>query len=139
MAEKILIVDDNIDLRVTTRRILERNGFMVREAASGQQALDRIKIDPPALILLDLMMPEMSGLEVLEHLRRDSTTSKIPVIMLTAVDEDEHVTAGYQGGADYYLSKPCTARRLLYAIGVVLGKTDLIEKGQGTKDPDVLS
>jgi DNA-binding response OmpR family regulator len=139
MGEKILIVDDNMDIRATTRRVLERHGFVVREAGSGRSALDRLEIDPPALVLLDLMMPEMSGLQVLERMRRNPATAHVPVILLTAVDEDEHVTAGYQFGADYYLSKPCSAKRLLYAIGVVLGRTDLIGGDKGDKDGEVLT
>ena len=75
----------------------------------------------PDVVLLDVMMPEMSGFEVLERIKTTHATSKVPVIMVTAKMQDEDVMAGYQHGADYYITKPCTAKQLLYGIGLVLG------------------
>jgi DNA-binding response OmpR family regulator len=68
------------------------------------------------------MMPEMSGFEVLEKIKAAHATSKVPVIMVTAKVQDDDVMTGYQHGADYYITKPCTAKQLLYGIGLVLGR-----------------
>jgi len=73
------------------------------------------------VILLDVMMPGMDGMQVLDHLKVDPKTASIPVVMVTAKTQDEDVLAGYQGGADYYITKPFTTRQILHAIGLVLG------------------
>ena len=70
------------------------------------------------------MMPEMSGFEVLERIKTTHATSKVPVIMVTAKMQDEDVLTGYQHGADYYITKPCTAKQLLYGIGLVLDRVE---------------
>ncbi len=124
MKQKVLIVDDNLDSITILRSILETNGYRAQSAQSGREALDLLKTDKPDVILLDVMMPEMSGLEVLERIKSAHETSKIPVIMVTAKMQDEDVLVGYQYGADYYITKPCTAKQLLYGIGLVLGKID---------------
>jgi len=129
MSRKILVVDDNIDSVMILRSILETNGFAVLVANSGPQALALLKSDKADVVLLDVMMPEMSGLEVLEKIKSTHATSKIPVIMVTAKLQDEDVMTGYQYGADYYITKPCTAKQLLYGIELVLGR---IEAGTQT-------
>jgi DNA-binding response OmpR family regulator len=124
MKRKVLIVDDNIDSITILRSILETNGFEVRTAQSGREGLDLIAAEIPDVVLLDVMMPQMSGIEVLERIKSTHTTSRVPVIMVTAKMQDEDVLDGYQHGADYYITKPCTAKQLLYGIGLVLGKAD---------------
>ena len=124
MKRKVLVVDDNIDSITILRSILETNGFAVRTAQSGREALDLLAQEVPDVILLDVMMPEMSGLEVLERIKTTHTTSRLPVILVTAKMQDEDVLTGYQYGADYYITKPCTAKQLLYGIGLVLGKVE---------------
>jgi CheY-like chemotaxis protein len=124
MKRKILIVDDNIDSITILRSILETNGFTVRTAQSGREALDLLAGEIPDVILLDVMMPQMSGIEVLERIKTTHATSKIPVIMVTAKMQDEDVLIGYQHGADYYITKPCTSKQVLYGIGLVLGKAE---------------
>jgi CheY-like chemotaxis protein len=121
---KVLVVDDTADSIMILRSILTNNGFAVTTAQSGLEALEALKKDIPDLVLLDVMMPEMSGLEVLERIRSNAVTSKIPVILVTAKTQDEDVLAGYQYGADYYITKPCTAKQLLYGISLVLGKQE---------------
>lgn len=130
MQQKVLVVDDNPDLRVIIRRLLEKQGFVVREAGSGRRALEQLKSEIPDVVLLDVMMPEMSGFEVLELIRNDPATSRLPVIMVTAKNEDNDVLSGYQSGADYYLTKPYTPDHLLYSIGLVLARPDLIENSK---------
>ena len=119
----VLVVDDNPDSIRIVESILKGNGFDVVAAASGQEALDAIDAAPPAVILLDVMMPGMSGLEVLEKLRAQPKNGRIPVILLTAKTQDEDVISGYRYGADYYIPKPFTSKQLLYGIRLVLGES----------------
>src|SRR5215470_639630 len=121
---KVLVVDDTPDSIMILRSILVNNGFAVTTADSGRAALESLKNEIPDLVLLDVMMPEMSGLEVLERIKSNPLTSNMPVILVTAKTQDEDVLAGYQYGADYYITKPCTAKQLLYGIGLVLGKAE---------------
>jgi DNA-binding response OmpR family regulator len=118
------VVDDNLDSILIMRSILESQGFTVRVAQSGAEALAELEREVPDLVLLDVMMPQMSGLEVLERLKTNSATAAVPVIMVTAKMQDEDVMTGYQHGADYYITKPCTSKQLMYGIGLVLGRTE---------------
>jgi len=129
--EKVLVVDDNADLRAIIRRLLEKHGFCVTEAASGRRAIEQLDEDLPDVVLLDVMMPEMSGFEVLDRIRGSARTAKLPVVMVTAKNEDDDVLTGYQTGADYYLTKPYTPDHLIYSIGLVLGRPDLVETSRG--------
>ena len=122
MSQKVLVVDDNLDSTLILRSILESHGFTVTVAHSGSEALAELARDVPDAILLDVMMPEMSGFEVLEKIKSVHATSRVPVIMVTAKIQDDDVMTGYQYGADYYITKPCTAKQLLYGIGIVLGR-----------------
>ncbi len=124
MSKKILVVDDNIDSIMILRSILESQGFTVLTAQSGLEALEIVARELPDLVLLDVMMPQMSGIEVLERIKTTHATSKVPVIMVTAKIQDEDVMTGYQHGADYYITKPCTAKQLLYGIGLVLDRLE---------------
>jgi len=122
MAQKILIVDDNPDSVAIMRSILENRGYHVHVAASGTEALQVVRKEPLDLVLLDVMMPEMSGIEVLQQIKDNSQTGRLAVILVTAKTHDEDVMVGYQYGADYYITKPFTAKQLLYGIDLVLGK-----------------
>lgn len=134
MVVKVLIVDDNTDIRMIMRRLLERHGFQVREAANGKRALEQLKIEVPDVMLLDMMMPEMSGLEALAAIRKDPKVAHLPVVMVTAKQEDSDVLAGYDRGADYYVTKPYTNDQLLHSICVVLSRPSLLDelKKEGT-------
>ena len=122
MSRTILVVDDNLDSTLILRSILETQNFTVRVANSGPDALAQLAREVPDVILLDVMMPEMSGFEVLERIKTTHATSKVPVIMVTAKMHDEDVMTGYQYGADYYITKPCTAKQLLYGISLVFDR-----------------
>ena len=124
MPKKILVVDDNIDSIMILRSILESQGFTVLTAQSGLEALEIVAREIPDLVLLDVTMPQISGIEVLERIKTTHATSKVPVIMVTAKIQDEDVMTGYQHGADYYITKPCTAKQLLYGIGLVLDRIE---------------
>jgi len=97
---------------------------VVVAATTGEEALSKVATDEPDLVLLDVMMPQMSGIEVLERIKTTHATSKVPVIMVTAKIQDDDVLTGYQHGADYYITKPCTAKQLLYGIGLVLDRVE---------------
>ena len=117
----ILVVDDNQDNVNIAREILLSRGFEVRVAYNGPSALASVEQQRPDLVLLDVMMPQMSGMEVLDRLRANPATAGVPVILVTAKDQDEDLLAGYKYGADYYITKPFSAKQLLYGIGLVLG------------------
>src|SRR5262245_15245887 len=122
MTQRILVVDDNADSVSIMQTILENRGYQVAVALSGPAALEQLKMGLPDLVLLDVMMPEMSGLEVLQQIKEDAATARVPVILVTAKTHDEDVLNGYQYGADYYITKPFTAKQLVYGIDLVLGK-----------------
>jgi DNA-binding response OmpR family regulator len=123
MSQTILIVDDNVDVVIIVQTILEANGYEVRVAYDGAEALAQLAEHKPDLMMLDIMMPEMSGLEVLEQMREIPSSAQIPVILLTAKGDDEDVLSGYRFGANYYLPKPFTSEQLLYGIRLVLEQT----------------
>ena len=124
MKRSVLVVDDNIDVLMIFREILDAHGFAVETAQSGREALERLERGQPSVVLLDIMMPEMSGLEVLERIRTNQATVDLPVIMVTAKVQDEDLVTGYRHGADYYITKPCTPAQLLYGINLMLGNRD---------------
>jgi CheY-like chemotaxis protein len=123
----VLVVDDNPDSVTILRTILESRGFQVSAATSGAEALEMLKTLTPDLVLLDVMMPEMSGLDVLQQIKESAPTGRVPVILVTARTHDDDVLSGYQYGADYYITKPFTSKQLLYGINLVLGKGDSVE------------
>jgi DNA-binding response OmpR family regulator len=120
----VLVVDDNEDSVRIIEAILRSAGFEVNVAHDGKQGIEIAEASAPELIVLDIMMPVMDGVEALQKLRASPKTSRIPVILLTAKTQDEDVIAGYQTGADYYMTKPFTAKQLLYGVRLVLGKAD---------------
>lgn len=122
MKHRVLIVDDNPDSIAIMRSILESRGYDVAAAQSGAEALDFLQRETVNLVLLDIMMPEMSGTEVLQRIKDNAVTGRLPVILVTAKTQDEDVLSGYQYGADYYITKPFTAKQLLYGIELILGK-----------------
>ena len=123
MEEKfILIVDDDKDTRNIINTTLTAKGYNTKEACNGKEALELINLHKPALILLDIMMPEMSGYEVITRLKLKPETQSIPIIMLTAKSEDEDILLGYnEYSVDYYIPKPFTTKHLLNGIELILG------------------
>jgi signal transduction histidine kinase/response regulator RpfG family c-di-GMP phosphodiesterase len=112
----ILVVDDNPDLRAYVSHVLQGQGYLVRTARGGELALDMIQNQLPDLILTDLMMPGMSGLELIQHLRADDRLRSVPIILLTAKVDDESRIEGVEQGADAYLGKPFNDRELLAEV-----------------------
>jgi CheY-like chemotaxis protein len=121
MSSIVLVVDDDEDnIRILSTILLAR-GFEVRLARDGHGALESIRQQRPDLIVLDVMMPGIDGIQVLAALRADAQTRGVPVILVTAKTGDQDLLEGYRYGADYYVTKPFTSRQLLYAVSLVLG------------------
>ena len=120
---RILVVEDEQAIRDLIAFGLRRAGCDVALAAHGQAALASIGDKRPDLVLVDWMLPEMSGLELVRQLRRDSNTRDIPIVMLTARAEEADKVAGLDSGADDYLTKPFSARELLARIQAVLRRS----------------
>ena len=118
----IMVVDDNPDIITIVRTILEGKGYNVLSASSGPELLEMLKTQKPDLIILDIMMPEMDGLEVLTRLKGMNDTTAIPIILLTAKVQYEDVLGGYKLGADYYITKPFTSTQLVNGINLLLGE-----------------
>jgi two-component system sensor histidine kinase ChiS len=115
MAATVLVVDDDVDIRCTLAAILREEGFLVREARNGVEALEKIADEKPDLMLLDLMMPVMSGWQVLQTLRKTQRYRALPVVVLSAVPA---VPATAEGYADY-IEKPVSFARLLRLLETI--------------------
>jgi len=116
----VLIVEDEPSLVALLRYNLEKSGYRVDEAVDGQEALLKVQEEKPDLILLDWMLPQMSGLEVCRQVRRNQTSRNIPIIMLTARGEEGDRVRGLDSGADDYISKPFSPGELLARMRAVL-------------------
>jgi len=117
---KVLVVEDEVAIRDMLAFNLGRAGFEVLPAASGTEARSSIADGYPDVVLMDWMLPDITGLELTRQLKRDPDTREIPVIMLTARAEEDDRVAGLEGGADDYITKPFSSRELLARINAVL-------------------
>jgi class 3 adenylate cyclase/CheY-like chemotaxis protein len=125
-AANILVVDDIEDNRFTLERRLRRLGYNnIRSAANGREAIDIVESEPVDLMLLDIMMPDVDGYQVLEHMKRDMNLRHIPVIMISAIDEMDSVIRCIEMGAEDYLTKPFNPTLLKARIGASLEKKQL--------------
>jgi DNA-binding response OmpR family regulator len=120
---RILVVDDEERMVRFIRLNLEHDGFQVIEAFNGNQAIEKIRSNLPDMVLLDVMMPDIDGFEVLRIIRE---TSAVPVIMLTAKGEEEDRVRGLEMGADDYITKPFSPRELVSRVRAVLRRTESI-------------
>jgi len=116
MKKKVLVVDDEETIRKILNLHLSKLGYEVNEAADGLQALERLRKDDFDLLICDILMPNMDGWQVLKEIRSDERTKNIPVIVLTAKNEEADMFKGYDLGANYYLTKPFTKAQLLYGL-----------------------
>ncbi|MCD4841616.1 MAG: response regulator [Methanosarcinales archaeon] len=123
--QKILIVDDELDTLIPLKRALEAEDYLVVEASSGMEAIEKARSAHPDLILLDLMMPGMDGFEVCNVLKDDVLTSHIPIIMLTAKGEIDDKIEGIETGADDYVTKPFDLGELKARIKMILRRTNI--------------
>ena len=123
MPEHILAVDDDERIRRLAQMILQRAGYRVTTANDGREALDRIAQERPDLVLLDITMPHMDGIECLRRLRADPETARLPVILLTARAQDEDILEGTRSGADQYLLKPFNPVEIVEIVKSTLAPT----------------
>ncbi len=136
----ILIVDDDPDLRDIVRSILEPAGFAVTEASDGGQALLEVRARPPALIILDYMMPRVTGPEVCDQLKQDAVLQHVPIIMLTGKSEVQDKVFCLNAGADDYLVKPFEPQELLARVHMVLRRAAIdLDANPLTKLPGNIS
>lgn len=121
--KRILIVDDEINILVPLKFLLERNNYHVSLAQSGKDALDGIVADKPHLILLDIMLPDLDGYEIFNEIRKNRAWDDIKVICLTAKNRDVDIAKGLNLGFDAYITKPFSNADLLARIRSMLGET----------------
>jgi DNA-binding response OmpR family regulator len=126
MTGRVLIVEDEPDIRDLLAYHLEREGYQVSACRSGADALRRVRSSSPDLVLLDLMLPEMNGLEVCRRLRGDQTTSALPIVMLTARDEEVDRILGLELGADDYIVKPFSPKEVVARVRAVLRRSRVV-------------
>src|SRR5262249_7480782 len=117
---KILVVEDEPDILEVLQYNLEREGYRVIACRDGEQGLSHIRTDEPDLVLLDLMLPGLDGIEVCRRVKADPATRAVPVIMVTARSEETDVVLGLGIGADDYVTKPFRPRELIARVKVVL-------------------
>jgi len=141
--EKIVVIEDEPDILEVIAYNLKREGYEVLESRDGEAALRQIGRHAPDLIILDLMLPSIDGIEICRRLRSDAVTRSIPVIMVTAKGEESDIVLGLGVGADDYVTKPFSPKELIARVRAVLrrgqpkeeaGKQDRIEKGWLTID-----
>lgn len=123
MATSILIVEDEPEIRELLNFSLVRAGFDVAEAASGEMALQYLDNKLPDILIVDWMLPGMSGVELAKRLRRDELTNKLPLLMLTARSEETDLLKSFESGIDDYMSKPFSPRELVARIKALLRRT----------------
>jgi len=122
MNKKVLVVDDEETIRKFVKIQLVKEGYEVNEAADGEQAmvlLEKIRFDA---LICDIMMPKKNGWEVLNEVRSNPETSEIPVIVLTAKNQDDDMFKGYELGATYYITKPFTKSQLLLGLNTIFDR-----------------
>ncbi len=134
----ILVVDDEADIRNLLVRQLEREGLQVRAASTGIEALDIARRTPPSLVILDLMLPGLTGTEVCRRLRADPETRDVPIIMLSAKSEEIDRVVGFEVGADDYVTKPFSARELLLRVRAVLRRAPAPATPEGAVETPLL-
>jgi two-component system alkaline phosphatase synthesis response regulator PhoP/two-component system response regulator VicR len=123
MSRKVLIVDDEEVIRKFLRVHLVKLGYEVTEAADGEEAIEQLGKDDFDLLICDIMMPKKDGWEVIKEAKSNSKTKNLPVIVLTAKNEDSDMFKGYDLGANYYMTKPFTKAQLLYGLKLMFDET----------------
>ena len=131
---RILIVDDDDDIRQLLKYNLEKNGFTTETASNGQECLQKIKNYSPDLILLDVMMPNMDGIEVCERIKSDPNNKRIFICFLTARNEDYSQIAGLEAGGDDYVAKPIKMKVLVSRINAILRRNKSISSAEGVNE-----
>jgi len=133
--ERVLIVDDDPDIVRLVGYNLSHSGYEIQVASTGREALELVQRQPPDLIVLDVMLPDVDGLEVCRTLRQQSPSRRIPILMLTARGEEIDRVVGFELGADDYVSKPFSPRELVLRVRSILrragtDRTDIMHAGR---------
>ena len=134
-SKNILVVEDNLDIRELISFNLANEGHQVFEANDGEVGIDKARNNNPDLILLDLMLPGIQGLDVCRIIKSDQETKEIPIIMVTALGQEEDIVKGLETGADDYITKPFSIKVLIARVNAVLKRS--IEVGED-KSKDIL-
>lgn len=121
MSKTILIADDEPNIVISLEYLLQRDGYQVRVARNGQEALDAIQASPPDLVLLDVMLPLVSGFEVCQKVRENPALAGMRIVMLTAKGRDVEMSKGLALGANAYVTKPFSTQDLLAQLRALLG------------------
>ena len=129
----ILVVDDEEDIRNLVAINLRREGFSVLTAANGEEALELATTKNPALVLLDLMLPDIQGTEVCRRLRLDPELKRVPIVMLTAMDAESERVVGFEVGADDYVTAPSSVRELVLRVRAILRR---VPKPDEAREPN---
>ena len=130
--QTILVVDDEIDLLDLIEYNLRKEGFNVLKAENGEEGIKVAKEENPDLVLLDIMMPKMDGMQAVEEMRKDDALKKIPVIFLTARSDEKTEVEGLNKGGDDFITKPISTTKLISRIKAVLRRFDEKEEYQNT-------
>lgn len=123
MSQKILIADDEPNILISLEFLMKREGYDVVVARDGQEAIDAIERERPALVLLDVMMPIKTGFDVCHEVRASETLRDTPILMLTAKGRDTDVAKGLALGANAYMTKPFSTKELVQKVREMLGQT----------------
>lgn len=129
MAEKILVVDDDLDTLKLVGMMLQRQGYSIIAAINGAQALAKVPVEKPDLILLDVMMPDIDGFEVCRKIRANPSFATVPILMFTAKTQVDDKVQGFEAGADDYLPKPTHPAELLAHVKALLGRSRVATGG----------
>jgi len=131
MSTRVLVVEDDPDIAELVARYLEKAGYAATRVSSGRDALDAVRVKAPDLIVLDVMLPHVDGLEVCRLLRANDHTASIPIIMLTARAEESERIVGLEMGADDYLAKPFSPNELVARVRALLRRAQRVDAPSG--------
>lgn len=120
MARRLLLVEDDPPVSRMLAQVLGLEGYEVTVVTEGSRALEAVRSRTFDAVVLDLMLPDLDGLSVMRGIRDDATTSRLPVVMLTAMADDESIWAGWRAGCDYYMTKPFDPRELVSILQRIL-------------------
>ena len=129
--QKVLVVDDDPGIRDVVCFALQKAGFATTTAADGEQALKRFAADPPALVVLDILMPELDGVEVCRRLRADARGKAVPIVFLSSKDDELDRIVGLEVGGDDYVAKPFSPRELVARVRAILRRTAELRSAAG--------
>ena len=119
----VILAEDDLDIQLVARLALKRAGFLVKVVNNGQEALEAVRAEPPDVILLDWMMPELDGPETCRRLKSDPATAAIPIVFLTAKSQETEIQRGLSLGASGYITKPFDALTLGQQVKDIVGKS----------------